>query len=327
MLGSKDGRQIMKKHTHKIITFTALMATSTTVIHFINRAISTAAQYKQKLLSSNKNYFKWRFGDVYYTKKGQGSPVLLIHDVLPGSSGFEWNRIEEKLSEDHTVYTVDLPGCGRSEKSCITYTNFVYVQMICDFIRKIIGEKTDIITSGFSGSFAIMACHNEKKLFNKLILINPPSLSQLRQMPGRKEKLLKFILDIPVFGTLIYNMIVSRENVNNLFIEKMYFNPFHVDDDFVDAYYEAAHKGGYYTKYLYTSIISKYLNINITHALQSMDNSIFILEGEAEPNGKSIISEYTNTNPSIETAVLKGTKHLPHVEQSELFCDQINVFL
>lgn len=74
-------------------------------------------------------------------KKGSGSPVLLIHDMLPGACGYEWNRIEEELAMEHTVYTIDLLGCGRSEKPGMTYTNFVYVQVICDFIRNVIGEK------------------------------------------------------------------------------------------------------------------------------------------------------------------------------------------
>lgn len=37
--------------------------------------------------------------------------------------------------------------------------------MICDFIRKVIGQKTDVIASGLSGSFVVMACHNEKGTF------------------------------------------------------------------------------------------------------------------------------------------------------------------
>lgn len=162
---------------------------------------------------------------------------------MPGASGYEWNRIEDSLAADYTVYTIDLLGCGRSEKPGITYTNFVYVQMICDFIRKVIGQKTDVIASGLSGSFVVMACHNEKELFNKIMLVNPPSLTRLKQMPSRKDRLLKFALEIPVFGTLVYHMIISRENVNNMFIEKMYYNPFHVDTVITDAYYESAHKG------------------------------------------------------------------------------------
>lgn len=316
----------MSKNKHKFLTFAALMTGATVAVHFINRTVAAAAQLKQMLRISNEHYFEWRFGNIYYTKKGAGSPILLIHDTLPGSSGYEWNKIEEELTVEHTVYTIDLLGCGRSDKSGITYTNFVYVQMICDFIRKVIGQKTDVIASGLSGSFVAMACHNEKELFNKIMLVNPPSLTQLKQMPTQRDRLLKLALEIPVFGTLVYHMIVSRDNVNNLFIEKMYYNPFHVDSQITDAYYEAAHKGGYYTRFIYSSLIAKYMNINISHALKALDNSIYIVEGEAEPNGKAITKDYCASNPAIEVSVLKETKHLPHVEAPDAFLEQIKIF-
>lgn len=183
-----------------------------------------------------------------------------------------------------------------------------------------------MIASGFSGSFVTMACHNEKELFNKIMLVNPPSLTQLKQMPNRKDRLLKAALEIPIFGTLVYHMIVSRDNINNLFIEKMYFNPFHVDNQMADAYYEAAHKGGYYTRFLYSSLAAKYININICHALKALDNSIYIVEGETEPNGKAVTDDYCASNPAIEVSVLKETKHLPHVEAPEAFLEQVKIF-
>lgn len=316
----------MKKHSHKLITFAALMTTATAVIHFANKLTAAAAQLKEMLDCSSRSFFHWRFGDIYYTKKGNGSPILLIHDALPGASGYEWSRIEKELSAEHTVYTIDLLGCGRSEKPAITYTNFVYVQMICDFIKKIIGEKTDVIASGFSGAFITMACHNEKELFNKIMLVNPPSLSKLNHMPSKRDKLLKFFLEVPVFGTLLYHIVVSQECVNNLFVEKMYYNPFHVNNDVIDAYYEAAHKGGAYAKNFYSSMVSKYMNISITHALKSLDNCIYIVSGSSEFNGNAIAEEYTKVNPAIETAELKCTKHLPHIEKPELFLEQIEIF-
>lgn len=316
----------MKKHTHKLVTITALVTSATVIIHFANKAVAAASQLKEMLGSSTKNFFNWRFGNIYYTKKGKGSPVLLIHDALPGASGYEWNKIEKELAADHTVYTIDLLGCGRSEKPGITYTNFVYVQMICDFIKKVIGEKTDVIASGFSGSFVTMACHNEKELFNKIMLVNPPSLNKLNQMPTKRNKFLKLFLEIPVFGTLVYHMIVSHEAVSNLFIEKMYYNPFHVEEDVMDAYYEAAHKGGCYAKNFYSSMVSKYMNINISHALKSLDNCVYIIEGETEPSGASITEDYIKVNPAIEAATIPKTKHLPHLENPKAFLEQVSIY-
>ena len=171
-----------------------------------------------------------------------------------------------------------------------------------------------------------MACHNEKELFNKIMLVNPPSLTRLKQLPSQRCQLLKLALEVPIFGTFIYHMVVSKENVKNLFIEKMYYNPFHVNTEMEDAYYEGAHKGGCYAKFLYSSMASRYLNINISHAIKSLDNSIYIVEGETEPNGNTITDEYCSANPAIEAVTIHGSKHVPHIEQPESFMEQLKIF-
>lgn len=317
----------MKKNKNHLTTFVVLLASATAIIHITNKIIAASASLKEMLDTNRRNYYKWRFGEIFYTKKGSGSPVLLIHDMLPGASGYEWNRIEEELAMEHTVYTIDLLGCGRSEKPGMTYTNFVYVQVICDFIKNVIGEKTDVIASGFSGSFAVMACRNEKSLFNRIVLVNPPAPGNLTQMPDKKDRLLKYFLEIPVFGTLVYHMIVSRVNTSDFFIENMVFDPFHVDQDLLDAYYEAAHRGGSQAKAVYASQASRFMNINILPSLKTIDNSIFIIEGEAENNGSAIVESYQNANPSVEAVTIPHTKHLPHIEAPEKFLEQIGIFL
>ena len=40
----------------------------------------------------------------------------LIHDLDPTASSYEWKAVTKKLAENHTVYAIDLLGCGRSEK-------------------------------------------------------------------------------------------------------------------------------------------------------------------------------------------------------------------
>ena len=132
----------MNKHGKRLITLAALATTTTAIIHIANKVVAASAGLKEMLDTNGKNYYHWRFGDIYYTRKGKGSPILLIHDMLPGGSGYEWSRIEDDLALEHTVYNIDLPGCGRSEKPGMTYTNYVYVQSICDFIKNVIGEKT-----------------------------------------------------------------------------------------------------------------------------------------------------------------------------------------
>lgn len=317
----------MKKNKHKLITFGILLTLATGIIYVINRLIFATATLKDLLKSSANNFYSWRFGKIYYKKKGNGSPLLLIHDLNVYSSAYEWEKTIDKLSQNHTVYAIDLLGCGRSEKPRITYTNYLYVQLISDFIKNVIHEKTDIMASGYSSSFSLLTCHNESSLFGKLILINPPSLSDLNKIPGKRSKLYKFLLELPVFGTLVYNMITCQSNVQLLFTEKYLFNPFNATPEMIDTYYESAHKSFSNSKFLLSSMIGCYTNNSISHALKEINQSILLVSGQAEADSQEIASSYAEINPSIETCVVKRSKHLPQLEVPQLFLDTINIYL
>ena len=129
------------KHSKKLVTLSVLTTMSGAAIYFLNKTLDTAAVRKNLLASAEKESFSWQFGDIFYTKKGTGTPMLLLHDLHCASSGREWQYIEDALAQDHTVYTLDLLGCGRSDKPTITYTNFLYVQLIVTFIKQVFTES------------------------------------------------------------------------------------------------------------------------------------------------------------------------------------------
>lgn len=317
----------MHRNKHKkLYTFAILLAIATVIIHLINRFIVASASLKDILDVINRKYFKSKFGNIYYTKRGKGSPVLLIHDSLPGSSGYEWNKVDKLLATEHTVYTIDLLGYGRSDKPGMTYTNYVFVQLLHEFVNKVIGEKTDVIVSGYSSSFVIMASNNKKDLFNRIILINPSNPELYNKAITTKDQVINFLLKMPVFGTLLYHIYVSRETSAKMFAEKMYHNPAHVDQDMVDAYHEAAHKGGYYAKYLFASLISKKLNTNITHGVHTLENETLILAGESESNITSTIATYKEFNPAIKSEIISNAKRYPHIETPEAFLNHVGSF-
>lgn len=315
----------MKKNKHKLLTAGVLFTAAAGVIHIVNHAIFTTATLKDLLKSSANNYYDWRFGKVYYKKKGHGSPLLLVHDLTVYSSAYEWNKVIDKLAENHTVYALDLLGCGRSEKPKITYTNFLYVQLISDFIKNVIREKTDIVASGFSGSFVLLACHNESELFGKLSLINPPSLSGLSKAPTKRNKLYKFILELPIFGTLIYNMKTCQSNIQLLLTEQYLYNPFLASAEIIDTYYEASHKGYGNARFLLSSIVGNYTNNNVTHALKDINNSIVIINGDAEAQREETKDSYLKCNPAIEYFNITKAKHLPQLENPDSLLEILNI--
>ena len=273
----------------------------------------------------NSLCYKWRLGNIYYTKCGSGKPLLLIHDLHFASSGYEWESIREQLSRSYTVYTLDLLGCGRSEKPNLTYTNYLFVQLICDFIKSEIGHRTNILSTGDSAALSIMACSNSPELFDQIMLINPSSLTDCCQLPGKNAKLYKLLLDLPLAGTLIYHIACSRSMIEEAFRTKYFYNPYTVKPVQIDRSHEAAHLGEC-PKAIFSSIECRYTKCNISNALRKIDNSIFIIGGSEEPMIEATIQDYKIYNSAIESSIIPKTKHLPQLEQPDAVMDAIHMF-
>ena len=138
--------------------------------------------------------------------------------------------------------------------------------------------------------------------------------------------MLKWFLDIPIIGTLLYNINMNKHNIHKKF-KNDYMCSGSVNSKYINAYSEAAHLGGSASKYVYTSIKCHYTNTNIIHALRDINNSIFIIGGSDVPNTKEIISEYQYYNPSIDSLIIENTKLFPQIEKPEECVGMIKLFL
>lgn len=69
----------------------------------------------------------------------------------------------------------------------------------------------------------------KKILFNKIMMVNPVSLSSLKQMPGKKENFSAESGNSGVWNIGLSQAVVSRDAVDNEFIENYAFDPFHPD--------------------------------------------------------------------------------------------------
>lgn len=294
-------------------------------MHIINRVFTYIATADDYLNKDSYEYYNWRFGKIAYKKKGTGSPVLLVHNFNVCSSSDEWKNIENELAKTNTVYSIDLLGCGCSDHPALTYTNFLYVQLITDFIKHIIGEKTDVIVSGDSSSFVLMASANDETIINRIIMINPQNLISLAKVPTKRTKLIKHILFTPVIGTFIYNMQINKRTISQKFISSCYYNQNTVNERDILTCFEASHKEKGYSKYLYACQKSRYTNANILFCLSKLNNSIFIIVGNSNPENALSASQYQNQLPSIEIIGMDNTKQLPHVEKPEEFMEQVRI--
>ena len=280
-----------------LLFISTAIGTTTLAFHVINKFIFNTSDKLSEEDSSN--YYNWKFGNIYYQKTGSGSPLLLIHDLIHYSSSMEWDKVIDTLSREHTVYTIDLLGCGKSDKPAITYTCYLYVQLLTDFIRDIIGEKTDIVATGASVSFVTAACQNIADQIGHIILVCPESIRTLAKAPNHKSKLLASIINLPIYGTFIYN--VGARNT---------------------ALSDSAE-----CRYLYSSILGHYTTVNIAHCLEGLTTSIAVISGKNAPETFENAEEYYNVLPSIEHIEIAGCGLLPQRENADAFLEQIDILL
>lgn len=318
----------MKNITKKITKNLAYISFVLLIITLINKFIFVLSTLNKKLYEVNSYYYQWKFGKIHYSVSGSGAPILLIHSMDNGASSYEYTKIIKTLSKKRTVYAIDLIGFGKSEKPKITYTAYLYVQLLHDFVKEVIQEDTDIVTSGKSNSFVTMLSMQNSSYLNKLIFINPGDLIKLSRNPTTKHAILKYIFETPLIGTLMYTFVSSKSQIKQHF-KKYYFSNFkHVSKKFIDAFYESSHLSEANNKYVYASNLCHYNNVNITSALELINNSIFIIQGnERHDPYENIISDYKRANAAIECSLIYRTKEYPHIERPKAVLEVLSLYL
>lgn len=307
----------MNKPVKQLITISTLLLTG---MHIINRYTDTCIT--PVTTAKNDKTFVWKDLKINYAEKGnKNNPtLLLLHNLSPSSSKEEWYCIDDKLSEQFHIFELDLPGCGRSDKPNVTYINYMYVQLLHDFITKIIEKKVNICTTAYSSAFTFMTARMYTEIIDKIIVINPTSFEQLYAPITKEGKLKEKILDLPILGTFLYNCIMSKSSIENNYKYLYYYNEKNVPEKAVDISYYNAHCKQSSGKYLLRSMLGNYTNINIIHALPKINNQIYLIGNR---NYKKIFQKYKKYNPSICTIYVSNCRMLPQMEIPKTIIENI----
>lgn len=294
----------------------------------MNRMFFKLASYKYKRIQKKYKTYSWKLGNIHYRVEGKGQPILLIHGIGNGASSYEWRKNIPLLSKNFRVYSVDLLGFGYSSRPKITYTAYLYVQLIQDFIKNVIKEPAFVIANSQSASFAVMSCAMSPGLFKKLILISPTGIEKQSTYPDQKTKMLKRIIETPIIGTAFYQILASKPYTYYFLKNKLYKSGHSINASLINAYYGSAHLGGPSSRYLLASFLGEYLNVNVREALNKITCPICIVWGrENELVPVTLSDEWSLVKPSITSYVFNKSKAMPHEEEPLYFNEVCKNFL
>src|SRR5690242_12695065 len=77
-----------------------------------------------------------RAGRIGYYVAGSGNPLLLVHSVNAAASAYEVRPLFEHYRSERTVYALELPGFGHSQRGKRDYTP----RMMTDAILALVDE-------------------------------------------------------------------------------------------------------------------------------------------------------------------------------------------
>jgi pimeloyl-ACP methyl ester carboxylesterase len=161
---------------------------------------------------------------------GQGPPLLLVHSVNAAASAAEVRPLFEHWRNQRTVFAVDLPGFGASDRSDRAYTPRLMTDALhatAAQMRLRCGEQPlDALAVSLSCEFLARAAGEQPQHWARLALVSPTGLNGTQARRGaagstRAVPGLHRILSCPLWAEPLFRAL-TRPKVVHYFLRRTY---------------------------------------------------------------------------------------------------------
>ncbi|HLX58470.1 MAG TPA: alpha/beta fold hydrolase [Ktedonobacteraceae bacterium] len=315
------------KFAGKLLTTGLVIGGALGGMTLFNKMTDSQAGETDTVLKGEERRYPWKDGDIFYLVKGsrEAKPLLLIHGFGPGASSYEWRKNVNALAEQFRVYALDLLGYGLSDRPAIDYTTETYADLISDFLREVIGKPTVVVARGESCAYVISDAYRRPQLFERLVLVAPSPNMLQETVPGPLNSALKVLLRAPIVGQFAYNLLTSRQAIQNYYDTQGYHNPGLITDELVEYLFSSAHQSN--ARYPAASALTGNLTTDVLEPLARLQMPIVTVwgrEGVLTPSEAS--AAFKRVNPRIEACTLDNCSQQPQDEQASKFNTLVHEF-
>ena len=263
---------------------------------------------------------------IHYTKSGSGAPLLLIHGLNIGWG--QWHNNIGQLSQHFTVYAVDTPGAGLSDR--LSDYNIDLENTMVETLEKFISilrlNEVNIVGHSLGGWTALRLVLRKKVRINKIVLVSPMGLT--RTVPWRFKPLSIYILAKLISTTIVKK---SRKRDMHNFLTSVIYERKGVSDEFVN-YFFAAMQPHKVHPFMLIHRLTGFFNIRkeliLIDQLSRISRPVLIIVGEQDPIVRAVdIHKTHKLIPNAKLEVFLNTGHLPFMEKKIEFNDLVISFL
>jgi pimeloyl-ACP methyl ester carboxylesterase len=288
----------------------------------VNAAVAREAPEPETgALGGEAGTYPWKHGQIFYRHAGaeDSPPLLFVHGIGAGARSFMWRRNFLPLSNDFRTYAVDLLGFGYSDKPAnAPYSSDLYVELIRDFIREVVGRPALVVAHTLSAAFTVRVADEQPELINSLVLVSPTGADHLSARPGMTGAAFYGLLHSPVLGTSFYNAVTSERGVRDYARDQLFYERRFASPRVVAHYYAVSHLPG--AQHAATAFLSGYLNTDIREPFARLRQPVTLAWGKQDTtNPIEQAGLLLGINPRARLEVFDRCRMMPQEEHAERF--------
>ena len=257
----------------------------------------------------------------YVDRSGQGRPLVLIHSINAGASGYEMRPLFEHYRGKRPVFALDLPGFGFSERSDRSYSPRLYTAAIVDLLGRecASSEGADVVALSLGAEFAARAALEHLELVSSLALLSPTGFSsradqnatERRSREGTADRLYRAFA-FPLWSQAFYDLLASRWSIN-YFLERSFVG--HVDPGLADYDYLTTHQPGARYAPLYF-VSGKLFSPDIREAVYGrLTQPVLVIYDQDAFVSFDALPAFLQNHPNWRAMRLAPTRGLPQFEK------------
>ncbi len=217
--------------------------------------------------------------------KGQGRPLILVHTINASASAAEIRPLFESLSQQRTVYAIDLPGYGLSERADRLYTPRLMTNALHDLVQHIQAvhgtQAIDALAVSLSCEFLARAAAEQPTHFQTISLVSPTGFTglKLRQAAEGQTYGLNWLLAVlkgPGWGPSIFKLL-TKPKVIRYFLKKTWGSP-DIDEEMYDyAVWTTQQPGAHHAPLSFLS--AQLFSADITNIYDRLTHKVWMSHG------------------------------------------------